>query len=122
MLYSGAEIGYDAATPSEHKPLPFSVPSEVNWSGGDPAVKKTYREVLALAARIRAELGDYDIEPLWPGSGQTWAGYILKSKDTPGLRRAVIGNITWNGTRAEVPQAGFSGRLEPGEYRLLDLR
>ena len=121
MMYSGAEIGYDAAVPSEHKPLPFSAPCEVNWNGGDPAVKKTYQEVLALAARVRAELGDYGIEPLWPGPGQAWAGYILSSKAKPGLRRALIGNVTWNSTRADVPQAGFSGSLAPGEYRLLDL-
>lgn len=122
MMYSGAEIGYDAAVPAEHKPLPFSVPAEVNWNGGDPGVKNTYKQVLALAARVRAELGDYGIEPLWPAPGQAWAGYILRSKAKPGLRRALIGNITWSGTAAEVPQAGFSGRLEPGEYRLLELR
>ncbi|MDD5208681.1 MAG: alpha-amylase family glycosyl hydrolase [Elusimicrobiales bacterium] len=122
MMYSGAEIGYDAAVPAEHKPLPFSVPAEVDWNGGDPAVKNTYKEALALAARVRAELGDYEIEPLWPAPGQAWAGYILKSKAKPGMRRAIIGNITWNGTAADVPQAGFSGRLEPGEYRLLELR
>ena len=121
MMYSGAEIGYDAATSGEQKPLPFSVPCRINWSAGDPAVKKTYQDVLALSARMRAELGDYEIEPLWPGPGQAWAGYIMKSKDKPGLRRAVIGNITWNSTRAEVPQAGFSGSLEPGEYRVLEL-
>lgn len=122
MMYSGAEIGYDAAVPAEHKPLPFSAPCEVDWSGGDPAVKKTYREVLALSARVRAELGDCEMEPLWPGPGQNWAGYILRSKTNPGLRRAVIGNVTFSGTRAEVPQAGFSGSLEPGEYKVLDLR
>jgi hypothetical protein len=122
MMYAGAEIGHNAAVPSEHKPLPFSVPCEVDWAGGDPAVKKTYQEVLALAGRVRAELGAYDIEPLWPGPGQNWAGYIMKSKDNPGLRRAVIGNITWSATRAELPQAGFSGSLAPGEYRVLDLK
>ncbi|OGR68246.1 MAG: hypothetical protein A2081_06030 [Elusimicrobia bacterium GWC2_61_19] len=121
MIYSGAEIGYDGAVPAEHKPLPFSVPCEVNWSGGDPAVKRTYQEVLALAARLRAELGAYDIEPLWPGQGQGWTGYILRSKDKPGLRRAVIGNLTGGAVRAELPQAGFSGTLQSGEYRVLRL-
>jgi hypothetical protein len=121
MMYSGAEIGYDAAVPAEHKPLPFSVPCEVNWAGGDPAVKSTYKEVLALAARVRSELGAYDIEPLWPAGGQNWTGYIMKSKDKPGLRRAVIGNVTLGATRADLPQAGFSGSLQPGEYRVLDL-
>ncbi|MCX5792184.1 MAG: alpha-amylase family glycosyl hydrolase [Elusimicrobia bacterium] len=122
MMYAGAEIGYDAAVPAEHKPLPFSVPCEINWNGGDPAVKKVYQEVLARAAALSAELGAYDIEPLWPGPGQNWAGYILKSRDKPGLRKAVIGNLTWNAARAELPPAGFSGSLEPGEYRLLDLK
>ncbi|OGR42294.1 MAG: hypothetical protein A2X35_00905 [Elusimicrobia bacterium GWA2_61_42] len=122
MMYSGAEIGYDAAVPAEHKPLPFSVPCEVDWDGGDPAVKRTYQEVLALSARVRAELGAYEIEPLWPAPGQTWAGYILKSRDKPGLRRALIGNVTYGATRAELPQAGFSGSLQPGEYRLLELK
>ncbi|MCM2266147.1 MAG: alpha-amylase family glycosyl hydrolase [Elusimicrobiales bacterium] len=122
LMYSGAEIGYDAAVPAEHKPLPFSVPCEIDWNGGDAQIKKTYQEVLALAARVRAELGDYSIEPLWPGPGQAWAGYTLKSRTVPGLRKAVIGNVTWNATRADLPQAGFSGTLQPGEYRVLDLR
>ncbi|MHB0996333.1 MAG: alpha-amylase family glycosyl hydrolase [Elusimicrobiales bacterium] len=122
MVYSGAEIGYDAAVPTEHKPLPFSAPCEIDWSGGDPWVKRTYQEIFSLAERTRAELGDYDIEPLWPRAGQTWAGYVLKSKDKPGLRRAIIANATWDGTRAELPQAGFSGWLAPGEYRVLDLK
>lgn len=121
MMYSGAEIGYDAAVPSEHKPLPFSAPCEIDWDGGDAQVKRTYQEVLALADRVRRELGDYEIEPLWPASGQNWAGYILISKDKPGLRKAVIGNVTWDPTRADLPQAGFSGSLAPGEYRVLDL-
>ena len=122
MVYSGAEIGYDAYLPTEHKPLPFSAPCEINWDGGDPWVKRVYQDVFSLAERTRSELGDYDIEPLWPAPGQAWAGYILKSKDKPGLRRAVIGNVTWNSTRAELPQAGFSGTLAPGEYRVLDLK
>ena len=122
MVYSGAEIGYDAYIPTEHKPLPFSAPCEINWDGGDPWVKKVYQDVFALAERTRSELGDYDIEPLWPAPGQGWAGYILKSKDKPGLRRAVIGNVTWTSTRADLPQAGFSGSLAPGEYRFLDLK
>ncbi|HAT71899.1 MAG TPA: hypothetical protein DCS63_03690 [Elusimicrobia bacterium] len=121
MMYSGAEIGYNAAVPAEHKPLPFSVPCEVNWSGGNSAVKNTYQEVLALAARLRAELGACDIEPLWPGPGQGWTGYMLISKDKPGLRRAVIGNLTGGATRADVPQAGFGGTLQSGEYRVLPL-
>jgi glycosidase len=122
LMYSGAEIGYDAAVATEHKPLPFSAPCAINWNGGDPQVKRTYQEVLALAAQTRAELGDYDIEPLWPGPGQNWAGYVLKSKDKPGLRKAVIGNVTWNSTWADLPQAGFNGTLQPGEYRVLNLR
>ena len=122
MMYSGAEIGYDAAVPTEHKPLPFSVPCEIDWDGGDAQVKRTYQEVLALAARVRGELGAYVIEPLWPAPGQNWAGYILRSTDKPGLRKAVIGNVTWDTTRADLPQAGFSGPLAPGEYRVLDLR
>ena len=55
-------------------------------------------------------------------SAPAWAGYVMKSKAKPGLRKALIGNLTLNGTAAELPQAGFSGRLEPGEYRVLTLR
>jgi glycosidase len=123
MVYSGAEIGYDAYIPNgEQKPLPFSAPCEINWDGGDPWVKRAYQEVFDLAERARAELGDYEIEPLWPPQGQGWGGYVMKSRSKPGLRRAVIGNVTWNSTRAELPQAGFSGTLAPGEYRFLDLK
>lgn len=122
MVYSGAEIGYDAAVPAEHKPLPFSAPCEIDWKGGDPAVRRTYEEIFALAARVRAELGDYDIEPLWAAGGQNWTGYALRSKARPGLAKAVLGNVTWNPTWAELPAAGFSGTLQPGEYRVFDLK
>ncbi len=123
MVYSGAEIGYDAAVPGgEQKPLPFSVPCQIDWKGGDPAVKGVYDRIFALAASVKAELGDYDIEPLWPPQGQGWAGYVMKSKARPGLRKAVIGNVTWDPTRADLPQAGFSASLQPGEYKVLDLR
>lgn len=122
MAYSGAEVGYDASIPNgEQKPLPFSAPCEINWSGGDPQVKRTYQEVFTLTKDLRAELGDYDIEPLWAPSGQGWAGYIMKSVSKPGLRKAVIGNVTFNSTQVTLPAAGFNGYLSSGEYKVLPL-
>lgn len=123
ISYSGAEVGYDASIPGgEPKPLPFSVPCEINWSGGDPWVKQTYQTVFSASGDLRAQLGDYDIEPLWPPQGQTWVGYILKSKTVPGLKKAVIGNITWNYTGANIPAFNFSSGLQSGEYRIIDLK
>ncbi len=49
MVYSGAEIGYNAAIATEHKPLAFSVLTEIDWSGGDAWVKKTYRNIFSIA-------------------------------------------------------------------------
>lgn len=121
LMYNGAEIGYDAAVPSEHKPLPFSVPCAINWQGGKPEVRKTYQEILALSASVRKELGDYTIEPLWAPQGQTWTGYVMRSSTYPGRAKAVAGNISYSYTSfsaAGVPAGG----LRPGEYRVFDLR
>lgn len=122
MMYSSAEIGYDAAVPNgEPKPLPFSVPASIDWNAGDPWVKDVYRIVLAETKKIRAEMGDYDIVPLWPSDGGAWAGYILSSKTT-GLKKAVIANITPNGTSARLPEYGIDAWLEPGAYRIADIK
>jgi glycosidase len=118
LMYNGAEIGYDAAVPAEHKPLPFSVPCAIDWQGGKPEVRRTYSEVLALAASVRAELGDYTIEPLWAPAGQNWTGYVMKSA-SGARRKAVIGNITRSA--ASFSAAGQSGSLRPGEYRVFGL-
>ena len=122
MAYSGAEIGYNAAIPTESKPLPFSAPCQINWNGGDPWVKQTYQTVFSAAGDIREQLGDYDIEPLWPPQGQKWVGYILKSKTVQGLRKAVIANVTWNYTGADIPGFNFSSGLQSGEYRIIDFK
>ena len=122
MAYSGAEIGYNAAIPSESKPLPFSAPCQINWNGGDPWVKQTYQTVFSAAENLRAQLGDYDIEPLWPAQGQNWVGYILKSKTVLGLRKAIVANITLNYTGANIPELNFSSGLQSGEYRIIDLK
>ena len=119
-VYSGAEIGYNAAIPTESKPLPFSAPAQINWNGGDPWVKQTYQTVFSAAADLRSGMGDYDIEPLWPPQGQSWTGYVLKSKTVPGLKKAVIGNITHGYTGVDVPEFKFSGGLGSGEYRVID--
>ncbi|MBI4802236.1 MAG: hypothetical protein HY796_06895 [Elusimicrobia bacterium] len=122
MMYSSAEIGYDAAIPNgEPKPLPFSAPAQIDWSAGNPWVKATYQTVLTEAKKVRAELGDYDMTPLWPADGGAWAGYVLTSKTT-GRKKALIANVTWNGTNAGIPQYGFSSWLEPGAYKLIDVK
>lgn len=120
LMYAGAEIGYDAAVPTEHKPLPFSVPCAIDWQGGDPAVRRTYSEILSLAASVRAELGEYTIEPLWAQHGESWTGYVMRSTSRPGIARAVVGNIT--GSVTSFTAAGERGTLRPGEYRVLDMK
>lgn len=120
LMYNGAEIGYDAAVPSEHKPLPFSVPCAIDWQGGDPEVRRTYQEILALSSSVRAELGDYTIEPLWAADGQTWTGYVMRSSSSGGSK-AVIGNVSRSYTSFSLP-GGQAGGLRPGEYKVMDLR
>jgi len=79
MMYSGAEIGYDASIPNgEQKPLPFSIPCQINWSGGNPWVRNVYQTVLPQVNNLRKEMGDYDIEPIW--FNNSLSGYIMKSK------------------------------------------
>ncbi len=121
MVYSGAEIGYNAAIPTEHKPLPFSVPTEIDWSGGETWVKETYQNVFSISGNIRSEMGDYDIEPLWPRYGGLWSGYIMVSKSNPALKKAVIGNITWNSTSVYIPEYQITLNLNPGEYKIINL-
>ena len=123
LMYSGAEIGYDASIPGgEPKPLPFSVPVQIDWTAGSPWVRQTYREILAETAKIRAEMGDYDIMPIWPANGEKWAGYTLTSKAQPGLKKAVVANISSDGTAASLPAYGFSAWLAPGDYRVIDIK
>jgi glycosidase len=119
MVYSGAEIGYDASIPAEHKPLPFSAPCQINWNGGNPWVKQVYQNAFYTSQRIREELGDYEIEPIWPKDGGGWTGYIMKSRTNPQVKKAVIGNLTWNNTY--VREFNLNTNLEPGEYRIIDL-
>ncbi|OGS49906.1 MAG: hypothetical protein A3J79_11210 [Elusimicrobia bacterium RIFOXYB2_FULL_62_6] len=122
MMYSSAEIGYDAAIPNgEQKPLPFSEPCEIDWDGGNPWVKSVYQTVLTESKKVRAEMGDYEMAPLWPADGGAWAGYLLTSKAT-GKKKAVIANVTWNGTSARIPGYGFSAWLEPGAYKIIDVK
>ncbi|MBU2574622.1 MAG: hypothetical protein KKH28_11155 [Elusimicrobia bacterium] len=122
MMYSSAEIGYDAAIPNgEPKPLPFSAPARIDWSAGDPRVKATYQTVLSESKKIRSEMGDYDITPLWPSDGGNWAGYVLTSKTT-GRKKALIANVTWNGTNARLSEYNFTAWLEPGAYKIIDIK
>ncbi len=123
MMYSSAEIGYDASIPGgDPKPLPFSVPAQIDWNAGDPWVRQTYQQVLAQTKKIRAEMGDYDISPIWPSNGEKWAGYTLTSKNDPGLKKAVIANISFDGTSASLPAYGLSAWLAPGDYRVIDIK
>lgn len=123
LFYGSQEIGFDRAVPWEHKSIPFSVPVKVDWQGGDPEVRQTFETAFREAGRLREELGDYDLSPLWPaGPG---AGYVLRSKAHPGRAKAVVANLTNHPGRVTVrsPRHGLSVELElkPGEYRILDV-
>jgi len=121
MIYSGAEIGYDASVPTEHKPLPFSVPCQINWDGGDPWVRSVYQKVFRESAAIRDELGDYDVFPIWHDKNRSWVGYIMVSKNGTG-KKAVFANITWQDTYVNMPQYNASFNLSPGEYRVVKIK
>ena len=118
MMYSGAEIGYDAHVPGgEPKPLPFSVPCQIDWNGGSPWVKAVYGKVLPEVNALRRELGDYEIEPLWLGGNIS--GYTMSSISNPGLKKAVLGNLSHAGGSFNFQ--GHGGYLAPGEYRIIDV-
>lgn len=121
MVYSGAEIGYDAAIPTEHKPLPFSVPVQIDWNSGNSWVKQTYQNVFSIANNLRRELVEYDIEPIWPRDGGSWVGYVMKSKTRPGVKKTVIANMTWQATGVHIPEFGISAHLQSGEYLITNL-
>lgn len=118
LMYNGAEIGYNASVNWEHKPLPFSVPVEIDWSGGNQWVKNVYQKVIPEANRVRQELGDYYIKPIWTNSNIT--GYYLISRSKPGLKKLLITNITNYGD--SVTLNGTSYYLNPGDYRIIDIK
>lgn len=119
MMYSGAEIGYDASIPGgEHKPLPFSIPVKIDWNGGNSWVRNVYQTVLPQVNELRKELGDYDIEPIW--FNNSLSGYIMKSKTNPNLKKAVIANISYTGGSYNI--FGQTGYLSPGEYKIIDVK
>jgi len=123
LMYSSAEIGYDAAIPGgEPKPLPFSVPAQIDWNAGSPWVRQTYQEILAETKKVRAEMGDYDMAPLWPANGEKWAGYTLTSKTNPGLKKAVFANVAVDGTAVNIPAYGVNAWLAPGDYRIINIK
>ncbi|MEF3280568.1 MAG: hypothetical protein K6357_06345 [Elusimicrobiota bacterium] len=119
MMYNGAEIGYDAAIETEHKPLPFSVPVQIDWNnGGNQWVKNIYQTVLPQANKIRSEMGDYDIKPIWLNNNL--CGYLMISKSDPSKKKAIIANLSDYGGSYNL--YGFSGYLSSGEYKIIDVK
>jgi hypothetical protein len=59
---------------------------------------------------------------LWAYDGGKWNGYLLTSKSRPGLKKAVIGNVSWEGTNASIPSYGLNAWLAPGDYRIIDVK
>lgn len=125
LFYNGTEIGFDAATPGESKTIPFSIPVQIDWHGGDPEVKGIFSKVFEEAGKARQRLGDYDIHPLRPKPGEYWTGYILISKKHPKTRMALIANpyqvlapVSINDKHSGLT---FRYVLKPGDYRLKDI-
>jgi len=124
LLYNGAEIGFDASVRGEEKTIPFSVPVSIDWAGGRQDSRRLYEKLFAEAAALRAELGDYYIRPLPQPELSGWAGYLLQSKDSPRLKKALIFNYTAGPVRVDLGPLklegfSFAGTLEVGGYRLL---
>ncbi len=125
LFYNGTEIGFDASTPNESKTIPFSIPVQINWQGGDPEVKATFSKVFEEAAKLRQRLGDYDIHPLRPKPGEYWTGYVMISKKHPKTRVALIANpyntlapVSINDRRWDLT---FRYVLKPGDFRIKDI-
>ncbi|HOX22112.1 MAG TPA: alpha-amylase family glycosyl hydrolase [Elusimicrobiales bacterium] len=124
LFYNGAEIGFDAAVPGESKTIPFSVPVSIDWSGGNPESRALFERLFKEAAQIRSELGDYYIKPLPQLELEGWGGYVLQSKDSPRLKKALVFNygaepVTVDLKRLNIKDFAFTGELEVGGYRLL---
>ncbi|MCX5789688.1 MAG: hypothetical protein NTX64_14475 [Elusimicrobia bacterium] len=124
LFYGSAEIGFDAAVPTEGKPLPFSVPVKIDWSHPDAEAKRFHDETFKLAREVHAALGPSDMEALPLGGEPPWVGYLLVSRDPKGLKAAaVIVNPTGQDAAVQIdePRLGihYRGTLPALSYRLV---
>jgi len=123
LFYGSAEIGYDAAVPTDGKPLPFSVPVAIDWSKADPDTTRFYNETFQAAQQLKAELGEMDMEVL--RTDTAWVGYVLRPKDAQNASRkaaVVIANPTDRTVSVSFKAAGgieYNGSLPPYGYALL---
>ena len=126
LFYNGQEIGFDKAVPWEHKTLPFSTPVRIDWSAEDPALTKLFSETFSAAKAVRAELGDYCVEPLRSPEPAGWTGFLMESRSRPGLRKAFISDLGFKPVKIDLKaqDAGLTlqDSLEPGLYRLKDIQ
>lgn len=77
LFYGSAEIGFDAAVPQEQKPIPFSVPVEVDWAHGNSDTARFYNETFKVQRWIKERMGDTVMEALPPAGSPKWVGYLL---------------------------------------------
>lgn len=124
LFYGSAEIGYDAAVPQEHKPLPFSAPSKIDWSKPDAEIKRFHDETFKLAQELRAALGPAELRPFSSDGEPAWVGYLLVPERPGRLKAAaVLANPTDREVQVEFtePDLGVQHRatLPPFGYRLV---
>ncbi len=122
LLYGSQEIGFDQPTDGEAKPIPFSVPTQVDWAHADQGITRFYNQTFAVQRWVRGSLGNATMEAL---GGGKWVGYLLwPAQEGGGRPRAVA--VLANPTAESVdvtftdPKLGaHRGTLAPYGYDLV---
>lgn len=128
LFYGGMEVGHDKPnleTPF-FKPISFSKPSDIDWSGGDHDLHERYQRVFQHRKLIQTSFTDPAIVPLTFEEGSALVGYSLVETLPDGTfsrvhviantgdRPQAIGIGTVTGTEApDILQ------VAPGEYELI---
>ncbi|MFA6318985.1 MAG: hypothetical protein WC943_16365, partial [Elusimicrobiota bacterium] len=125
LFYGSQEVGFDKPIPSEPKSLPFGVPVQVDWRGGDQGLAAFYRDLFRKGARVRSKLPSASMRTLEAGADQGWVGYALVAEGAKKAGALVLANPTGRWVNVHVKDAGlgldWSGSLEPGGWAVIEL-
>ena len=127
LFYGSAETGFDGAVPNgEQKPLPFSVPTQIDWANADRETARFYNDTFQQASEIKGLLGEPEMTVL---RGDTpWVGYLLTPKDPAQASikaAAVLANPTGQTVQVSFKDARlgveYNGSLPPYGHALVKL-
>ncbi|MBI5881926.1 MAG: hypothetical protein HZB91_02345 [Elusimicrobia bacterium] len=125
LFYGSQEIGFDKPIPSEPKSLPFGVPVQVDWRGGDQGLAAFYRDVFRKAGRLRERLPSASMKTLEPRGDLGWAGYALVAEGSKKAGALVLSNPTDRTVQVQARDArlgvDWSGTIEPLGWKVVEL-